>query len=69
MEEHTRRLQGTVEELRRKNYYLEQEDRVLRGFVGNYEGRYRVLKGFALMVLILGKLIIGFYLLGLFDSN
>ncbi len=69
LEEHTRRLQGTVEELGRKNYYLEQEDRVLRGLVENYEGQYRILKGFALMIFILGKLIIGLYLLDLFDGN
>jgi len=69
LKEHTRRLQGAVEELERKNYYLKQESRVLRGLIGNYEGRYRVLKGFALMVFILGKLIIRLYLLGLFDGN
>ena len=69
LEEHTKRLQGTVEELEKKNYYLEQEDRVLRGFVRNYENRYRVLKGFELMVFILRKLIIGLYLLDLFDGN
>ena len=68
LEEHIRRLQGTVEELGRKNYYLEQEGRVLRGLVGNYEGQYRILEGFTLMILILGKLIVGFYLLGLFDG-
>src|SRR6266498_4939303 len=69
LEEYTRRLQGTVEELERKNYYLEQKGRVLRGLVRNYEGRYRVLEGFALMVFILEKLIVGLYLLGLFDGN
>src|SRR6266542_3956503 len=58
LEEHIRRLQETVEELRKKNYYLEQEGRVLRGLVGNYEGQYKVLESFALMVFILGKLII-----------
>ncbi len=41
MKEHTRRLQGTVEELEKRNYYLEREDRVLRGFVGNYQGQNR----------------------------
>ena len=66
LEEHTRRLQGTVKELGRKNYYLEQEDRVLRGLVGNYEGQYRILKGFALIVFILKKLIVRLYLLDLF---
>jgi len=55
--------------LERKNYYLKQEDRILRGLVGNYEGRYRVLKGFTLMVFILEKLIVGLYILGLFDGN
>ena len=66
LEEHIRRLQETVEELGRKNYYLEQEDRVLRGLVGNYEGQYRILKGFALIVFILKKLIVRLYLLDLF---
>src|SRR6266508_2977760 len=37
LEKHTRRLQGTVEKLRRKNYYLEQKDRVLRGLVRDYQ--------------------------------
>ena len=66
LEEHTRRLQGTVKELGRKNYYLEQKGRVLRELVENYKSQYRILKGFALMVFILGKLIIRLYLLGLF---
>ncbi len=69
LEEHTRRLQETVKKLRRKNYYLEQEGKVLRGLVENHEGQYRVLEGFVLMVFILRKLIIGLYLLGLFDGN
>src|SRR6266536_6062425 len=41
LDEHTGRLQGTVEELRRKNYYLGRESRVLRGLVGDYEGQNR----------------------------
>ncbi len=69
LEEHARKLQGTVEELGRKNYYLGREGRVLRGLVGDYEGRNRFLKGFALMVFILGQLVVGLYLLGLFDGN
>src|SRR6266540_2529070 len=69
LEEHARKLQGMVEELGRKNYYLGREGRVLRGLVGDYEGRNRFLKGFALMVFILGQLVVGLYLLGLFDGN
>ncbi len=69
LDEHTRRLQGTVEELGRKNYYLGREDKVLRELVGEYEGRNRFLEGFALMVFILGQLVVGLYLLGLFDGN
>src|SRR6266540_1837921 len=69
LNEHARRLQGTVEELGRKNYYLERESRVLRGLVGDYEGQNRFLKGFALMVFILGQLVVELYLLGLFDGN
>ncbi len=67
--EYTGRLQGTVEELGRRNYYLGQEGRVLRGFVRDYQDQNRVLEGFALMVFILGQLIVGLYLLGLFDGN
>ncbi len=54
LKEHTGRLQVIVEELERKNYYLGQENRILRGLVENYQARYRVLKGFALMVFMLG---------------
>src|SRR6266496_5905079 len=38
LDEHTKRLQEIVDELGKKNYYLEQESRVLRGLVGNYKG-------------------------------
>src|SRR6266540_720750 len=69
LKEHTGRLQGTVEELGRRNYDLERKGRVLRGLVGNYEGWNRFLKGFVLIVFILGQLVVGLYLLGLFDSN
>ncbi len=69
LKEHTGRLQGTVEELGRRNYYLGQEGRVLRGLVGDYQDKNRVLKGFALMVFMLGQLIVELYLLGLFDGN
>ena len=58
-----------MEELRRRNYYLGQEGRILRGLVGDYKDKNRVLEGFALMVFILGQLIVGLYLLGLFDGN
>src|SRR6266540_6856816 len=67
--EHTGRLQGIVDELGRRNYYLGQEGRVLRGLVEDYQGRNRVLEGFALMVFMLGQLIVGLYLLGLFNGN
>ena len=69
LDEHARRLQGTVEELGRKNYYLGREDKVLRELVGEYEGRNRFLEGFTLMVFILGQLVVVLYLLGLFDDN
>ena len=69
LDEYARRLQEMVEELGRKNYYLGREGRVLRGLVGNYEGQNRFLEGFALMVFILGQLVVGLYLLGLFDGN
>ncbi len=54
LKEHSRRLQGTVEELGGKNYYLEREGKVLRRLVGNYQSQVRILEGFALMVFILG---------------
>src|SRR6266542_3748118 len=69
LEKHTGKLQGTVEKLGRRNYYLGQEGRVLRGLVGDYQDKNRVLKGFVLMFFILGQLIVGLYLLGLFDDN
>src|SRR6266542_410330 len=62
LEEYTRKLQETVEDLGR-------EGRVLRGLVWDYEGQNRFLEGFVLMVFILGQLIVGLYLLGLFDGN
>jgi len=37
LEEHAEKLQGTVKELEKENYYLERKDKVLRGFVGNYQ--------------------------------
>jgi len=58
-----------VEELERRNYYLGQEGLVLRRRVRDYQSQNRVLKGFALMVVILGQLIVGLFLLGLFDGN
>src|SRR6266496_4707390 len=69
LEEHTGRLQKTVEELGKRNYYLEQEGLVLRGRIRDYQGQNRVLEGFALMVFILGQLIVELYLLDLFDGN
>ena len=56
-----------MKELERRNYYLGQEGRVLRGLVGDYQDQNRVLEGFALMVFMLGQLIVKLYLLGLFD--
>src|SRR6266542_173185 len=69
LEEHTGRLQGTVKELERRNYYLGQEGLVLRERVRDYQGQNRVLEGFVLIVFILRQLIVGLYLLGLFDGN
>ncbi len=69
LEEHIGRLQRIVKELGRRNYYLGQEGRVLRGLVRDYQDQNRVLKGFALMIFILEQLIVELYLLGLFDSN
>src|SRR6266540_6181436 len=44
LEEHARKLQGTVEELRRRNYDLRRKGRVLRGLVGDYQDRNRFLE-------------------------
>ena len=54
LEEHTGRLQGTVKELGRRNYYLGQEGRVLKGLVKDYQDQNKVLESFILMVFILG---------------
>ncbi len=69
LDEYARRLQRTVEELRRKNYYLEREGKILRGLVGDYQNQNRFLEGFILIVFILDQLVIRLYLLGLFDRN
>src|SRR6266498_4290726 len=69
LKEHTGKLQGTVEELERRNYYLGQKGRVLRRLVEDYQNQNRILEGFALMVFMLGQLIVGLYLLDLFDGN
>ncbi len=53
----------------KKNYYLGQKGRVLRGLVRNYQDQNRIWEGFALMVFMLRQLIVGLYLLGLFDGN
>ena len=36
LEEYAEKLQGIVKELKRENYYLRKESRVLKGLVGNY---------------------------------
>ncbi len=38
LDKYARRLQRTIEKLRRKNYYLGREGRVLRGLVRDYQG-------------------------------
>src|SRR6266540_894922 len=68
LKEYARRLQGTVEELGRRNYNLGREGRILKVFVRNYQDQNRFLEGFALMVFILGQLVVGLYLLGFFDK-
>ena len=69
MEEHAEKLQETVKELRRENYYLGREGRILKGLIGDYQDQVRILEGFALMIFILGQLVVRLYLLGLFDGN
>ncbi len=44
LKEHTKRLQRIVEKLKRRNYYLGQEGRILREFIRNYKDWYRVWK-------------------------
>ncbi len=58
-----------MKELEKRNYYLEQEGRVLKELIGDYQDQNRVLEGFILMVFMLGQLIVELYLLGLFDDN
>jgi len=69
LEEHAEKLQGTVKELGRKNYYLGRKDRVLKRLVRDYQDQVRILKDFTLIVFILGQLVVGLYLLGLFNGN
>src|SRR6266542_3390179 len=52
LEEYTRRLQETIEELRRKNYNLGRENRVLKELVRDYESQNRFLEGFVLIMFI-----------------
>jgi len=54
LKEYSRRLQGTIEKLEGKNYYLKKESRVLRRLVRNYQGQVRVLEDFILIIFILG---------------
>ncbi len=58
-----------MEELERRNYYLGQKGKVLKGFVEDYQGQNRILKDFVLIVFMLGQLIVELYLLGLFDDS
>jgi len=37
LEEYAEKLQKTVKELERENYYLGREDRILKGLVRNYQ--------------------------------
>src|SRR6266542_2405661 len=69
LKEHARKLQGTVEELGRRNYDLGKEGRILWGLVRNYEGQNRFMKSFALIVFILSQLVVRLYLLSFFDGN
>ena len=69
LDEYVRRLQKTVKELERKNYYLKRESRILKGFVRDYQSQNRFLEGFTLMVFILKQLFVKLYLLGLFNEN
>ncbi len=69
LDEYARRLQRIVKKLRRKHYYLGRESRVLKELVRDYESQNRFLKGFALIMFILGQFVVGLYLLGLFDGN
>ncbi len=37
LKEHAEKLQRIVKELKRENYYLGREDRILKGLVRNYQ--------------------------------
>jgi len=69
LEEHSDKLQKTMEELGRRNYHLEKEGRILKGLVKNYQSSNQMLEGFLLSVFILGQLVVGLYLLDFFDEN
>ncbi len=69
LKEYTRRLQRIIEELKRRNYNLRRRGEILKKLVGNYQDWNRFLKGFALMIFILGQLVVRLYLLDFFDGN
>ena len=69
LKEYSKRLQGTVEKLEEKNYYLKREGKILRGLIENYQDQVRVLEGFTLIMFILGQLVVRLYLLDLFNDN
>jgi len=54
LKEYSKKLQGIVKILGRKNYYLEREGKVLRRLIRNYQGQVRVLEDFILIIFILG---------------
>ncbi len=53
LKEYIGKLQKTVKELEKRNYYLRRESRILRELIRNYQNQNKVLKGFVLIVFIL----------------
>ncbi len=53
LKEYIGKLQKTVKELEKRNYYLRRESRILRELIRNYQNQNKILKVFVLIVFIL----------------
>jgi len=58
-----------VKELEEENYYLKKKGQILKELVRNYQSQFRILKDFILIVFILEQVVVGLYLLELFDNS
>ncbi len=58
-----------MKELEEENYYLKKKGQILKELVRNYQSQFRILKDFILIVFILEQVVVGLYLLELFDNS